>query len=117
MALSKRTAVGVEETLELLCQRDSDATIICDCNGDASSGDNRSFVDRDIHVGGAAANADLIRTRMPDPRIHDALDKGSDSELGREVMVCVLRDALAAPLAERSRRVKSEMLRILEERA
>lgn len=65
----------------------------------------------------AHRNADLIRSRMPHPRIHEALDKGSESELGREVMICVLRDALAAPLAERSRRVKSEMLRILEESA
>jgi hypothetical protein len=65
----------------------------------------------------ARKNADLIRARMPDPRVHDALDNGSESALGREVMICVLRNALGTPLAERSRRVKSEMLRILEESA
>jgi hypothetical protein len=63
----------------------------------------------------ARKNADLIRTRMPDPRILAALDDGSPSELGREVMICVLRNALASPLGECSRRVKDEMLRILEE--
>ncbi|MEA3053928.1 MAG: hypothetical protein QOG72_2831 [Sphingomonadales bacterium] len=65
----------------------------------------------------ARKNADLFRARMPYPRLHDALDNAADSDLGREVMICVLRDALATPLAERSRRVKSEMLRILEESA
>jgi hypothetical protein len=62
----------------------------------------------------ARKNADLIRTRMPDPRVLEALDEPDETALGREVMICVLRAALAAPLAERSRRVKSEMLRILE---
>lgn len=62
----------------------------------------------------AHGNADLIRARMPHANVIDALDRGSDSELGREVMICVLRDALAGPLAERSRRVKAEMLGILE---
>ena len=63
----------------------------------------------------ALRNADLIRTRMPHPRIYDALDKGNEIELGREVMICVLRNALGTSLTERSRRVKSEMLQILEE--
>jgi Cupin-like domain len=63
----------------------------------------------------ARKNADLFRKRMPHPSVHEALDNAVEADLGREVMICVLRDALATPLAERSRRVKSEMLRILDE--
>lgn len=62
----------------------------------------------------ARRNAELIRTRMPHPPVREALDKGSETEIGREVMICVLRDALSTHLAGRSRRVKSEMLQILE---
>ncbi len=62
----------------------------------------------------ARKNADLFRARMPHPCIRDALDDADDMALGREVMICVLRDALAAPLAERSRRVKAKMLQVLE---
>jgi hypothetical protein len=65
----------------------------------------------------ARGNAELIRARMPDPRVREALERGSEADLGREVMICVLRDALESPLSERSRRVKSEMLQILEARA
>lgn len=62
----------------------------------------------------ARKNADLIRARIQDGRVHDALDNGSEADLGREVMLCVLRSALASHLPERSRRVKEEMLRALE---
>ncbi len=63
----------------------------------------------------ARRNADLIRTRMPDTEIHDALDNGAESDLGRAIMIRVLRAALATPLADRSRKVKSRLLKILEE--
>jgi hypothetical protein len=62
----------------------------------------------------ARKNAELIRSRMADPQVEEALAGGDDSELGRAGMVCVLRAALTAPLAERSRRVKARMLQILE---
>ncbi len=65
----------------------------------------------------ARKNAALFRCRMPYPHIHDALNNASETELGREVMICVLRSALETPLDERSREVKSEMLRTLEESA
>ena len=55
-------------------------------------------------------------TRLPQEHLN-ALGRAleaEESELGREVMICVLQGALATPLSERSRRVKSEMLRILE---
>lgn len=60
----------------------------------------------------ARKNADLFRTRMP--ALGDAFDTADDAALGRAVMIGVLQDALSAPLAERSRRVKAEMLQILE---
>lgn len=62
----------------------------------------------------ARKNADLIRARIHDEGVHNALDNASTAELGREVMVCVLRAALATPLPERSRRVKESMLRVLQ---
>ena len=69
---------------------------------------------RDVLGSFALKNARLIRTRMPHPSVLAALDKGREAEIGREVMICVLREALATDLTERSRRVKSEMLQILE---
>ena len=62
----------------------------------------------------AQQNAELIRTRIPNPKIFAALDKADVRALGREFMIGVLRDALAKPLTERSRLTKSEMLHILE---
>ncbi|MGH8079924.1 MAG: cupin-like domain-containing protein, partial [Lysobacter sp.] len=61
----------------------------------------------------ARKNAELIRSRIQDPRLHQALDSGSEEEIGREVMVCVLRSALKNELLARSRRVKEALLRAL----
>lgn len=63
----------------------------------------------------ARKNANLIRTRIQDRRVHEALDKGAEEDLGREVMVCVLRAALANDLPVQSRRVKEGMLRALSD--
>lgn len=62
----------------------------------------------------ARKNAELVRARIPDRGLHDALTNGSEAELGRALMVCVLRAALETPLSERSRRVKESMLRVLQ---
>jgi hypothetical protein len=62
-------------------------------------------------------NADLVRSRIADPRVHRALEGGTEEEIGREVMLCVLRAALAGDPPERSRRVKQRMLRALESAA
>ena len=62
----------------------------------------------------ACQNADMIRSRIHEQRVHDALARGDEAEVGREVMLCVLRAALAGELSERSRRVKRDMLRVLE---
>jgi hypothetical protein len=70
---------------------------------------------RDVLGRFARKNADLIRARMPYAQIYHALDNAVDSDLGREVMICVLRAALATPLADHPDRVKSKFLQILEE--
>lgn len=62
----------------------------------------------------ARKNAETIRARIHDGRVHRALDSGSEEEIGREVMVCVLRSALATALPARSRRVKQDLLRALD---
>ncbi len=62
----------------------------------------------------ARKNDALIRARIAEERVHRALDDGTPEEIGREVMLCVLRAALAGELTERSRSVKTRMLRILE---
>lgn len=61
----------------------------------------------------ARKNAGLIRARIHDRGVHRALDHGSEEAIGREVMVCVLRSALANELPARSRRVKQDLLRAL----
>ena len=58
----------------------------------------------------ARRNADLVRARVPDPRVHAALESATEAELGREVMICVLRSTLKSELPERSRRVSERML-------
>jgi len=65
----------------------------------------------------ARKNAELIRSRVPDRRVHEALTDASCPELGRELMICILRSALATPLSERSAHVKRELLSALEESA
>lgn len=62
----------------------------------------------------ARKHADLIRSRIAEPRVHRALDGGAAAEIGGEVMRSVLRDALARELPARSRRVKQHMLDTLE---
>jgi hypothetical protein len=59
-------------------------------------------------------HADLVRARIAEERVHLALAAGTEEEIGREVMLCVLRAALASELPERSRRVKQQMLCALE---
>lgn len=61
----------------------------------------------------ARRNADLVRARVPDVRVHHALEAATEAELGREVMICVLRAALERDLPERSRRVSEGMLHAL----
>ncbi len=63
----------------------------------------------------ARANADLIRKRMPDAAMQAALTDADEGDLGKAVMVRVLRAALATPLSEQSRMVKSRMLEVLDE--
>jgi hypothetical protein len=65
----------------------------------------------------AKKNADMIRTRIPDRRVHDALVDAPLPELGRELMICVLRNVLTTSLSERSAQVKRELLAALEESA
>jgi hypothetical protein len=62
----------------------------------------------------ARKHADLIRARIQNPRVDAALDQASEPELGGEVMISVLRAALAGPQTEQSRKVKETMLRVLE---
>ncbi len=65
----------------------------------------------------AKKNAELIRTRIADGSVHDALDSGDEAAIGREMMISVLRSSLANALPERSRRVKETLLRALENAA
>jgi len=62
----------------------------------------------------ARTNAALIRARMPDPDLSEKLDHAIAPEIGRDVMIRVLRATLKQPLSDRSRRVKSMMMQILE---
>lgn len=62
-------------------------------------------------------HAELVRSRITDPRVHRALDGGVEEDIGREVMLCVLRAALAGDLPDRSRQVKQRMLGALERTA
>ena len=62
----------------------------------------------------ARKNAKLIRSRMPDLAIRDALGHATEPDLGRQMMLCVLSASLNQPLSEQSRRVKTRMLRTLE---
>lgn len=62
----------------------------------------------------ARKNAGLIRARMTEPRVLAALDGGTEPELGREMMIAVLRAALQGAAGNRPARVRSEMLAILE---
>lgn len=59
------------------------------------------------------ANAGLVRDRIADPDINNALEDATESDLGRDFMSCVLRSALASTQATRSQHVKSELLRML----
>lgn len=62
----------------------------------------------------AKKNADLIRSRIQAESVLQALDQGVEETIGRELMLCVLRAALANDLTPRSRMVKERMLRTLE---
>lgn len=62
----------------------------------------------------ARKNAALIRARMPDASLGEKLDHAAESELGREVMVRVLRVALDQPQTDRARVVRLRMMQILE---
>ncbi len=85
--------------------------IVNGCNIDAYA---RSEDWRDELGRFARKNAALIRARMPDTDLSERLDHATEAELGRDVMIRVLRAALGQSLTERSRRVKSAMLRVLE---
>lgn len=61
----------------------------------------------------ARKNADFVRTRIQSGRVLDALTTATEAELGREVMISVLRSALNSDLPERSRRVNEELLSAL----
>lgn len=61
----------------------------------------------------ARKNAEFVRARIHSGRVLDALETATEAELGREVMITVLRSALNGALSERSRRVNEEMLRAL----
>ncbi len=63
----------------------------------------------------AMANEDMIRSRIKDPQVHQALDNASKEELGATLMRTILRTALAGTLTEQSRAVKERMLAILDQ--
>jgi hypothetical protein len=65
----------------------------------------------------ARKHADLIRSRIDDDEVLRLLDGGSVDDMGKELMICVLRAALGGTLSERSRRVKERLLHALVETA
>ena len=62
----------------------------------------------------ARKNAGLIRARIPDQYFSERLNHATESDLGRDFMIRVLRASLQQPLTDRSRNVKSTMVQILE---
>jgi hypothetical protein len=61
----------------------------------------------------ARKHADLVRTRIQDDGVLRQLDTGDVCQLGRELMACVLRAALAGELSLTSRQVKERLLRAI----
>lgn len=62
----------------------------------------------------ARKNAALVRARIADAEIDVKLEHATESDLGRAVMLRVLRAALDQPLTEQSRWVKTTMRDVLE---
>lgn len=62
----------------------------------------------------AKRNEKLVRQRIIDGRVSQALIDGKEEPIGKEMMISVLRSALNGHLSERSRYVKQNMLVALE---
>lgn len=65
----------------------------------------------------ARKHADLVRSRVQYDEVLSRLDEGDVCDLGRELMACVLRAALAAELSPTSRQVKERLLHAVGNRS